>query len=160
MWHAARQLPSWLIFDVGRGELCISVACGEDNYMSANLHAFSCGVRTLLLHPRGGISSRADGLNEASRGSICCVVRVLNAIAMWRIRASLPRSLLRSVVSERVNRRHSMTSFGRAVWPNKAPEPTPTAVTPRAMEGICEMKKWIASSKEARVVPAAGVAHL
>jgi hypothetical protein len=44
--------------------------------------------------------------------------------------------------------------------PNKAPEPTPTAVTPRAMEMKSEMKHWIPEWNEARVVPAAGVAHL
>jgi hypothetical protein len=44
--------------------------------------------------------------------------------------------------------------------PNKAPEPTPTAVTPRAMEVRSEMKRWICNRIEARVVPAAVVAHL
>jgi hypothetical protein len=44
--------------------------------------------------------------------------------------------------------------------PNKAPEPTPTAVTPRAIEVVNEMKRWICNRIEARVVPAVGVAHL
>jgi predicted transcriptional regulator len=43
---------------------------------------------------------------------------------------------------------------------NKAPEPTPTAVTPRAMEIMIELKQWICNRDEARVVPAAVVAHL
>jgi hypothetical protein len=43
---------------------------------------------------------------------------------------------------------------------NKAPEPTPTAVTPRAIEMSTEMKQWIVCCDKARVVPAAGVAHL
>jgi hypothetical protein len=43
---------------------------------------------------------------------------------------------------------------------NKAPEPTPTAVTPRALETVIEMKQWIYNRDEARVVPAVGVAHL
>jgi hypothetical protein len=44
--------------------------------------------------------------------------------------------------------------------PNKAPEPTPTAVTPRAIDMKVEAKTWICSRYEARVVPAVGVAHL
>jgi diamine N-acetyltransferase len=44
--------------------------------------------------------------------------------------------------------------------PNKALEPTPTAVTPHAMEMKSEGKNWISESNEARVVPAAVVAHL
>jgi hypothetical protein len=44
--------------------------------------------------------------------------------------------------------------------PNKAPEPTPTAVTPRAMEVNFEMNRWIYNRDEAPVVPAAVVAHL
>jgi hypothetical protein len=160
MRHATRQLRSWLIFDVRRSEVCISVACGEDGYMSASLHAVTCGVRVLLLHPRGGISSRVGGLRELFGGSIRRVVRALNAIAMWRIRASLPRSLLRSGVTGRMNRRHSGISVERARWPNKALEPTPTAVTPRAIEVNFEINKWNCDRIDARGAPAAVVAHL
>jgi hypothetical protein len=48
----------------------------------------------------------------------------------------------------------------RTIRPNKAPEPTPTAVTPRAMEMNIEVKPLNCNRKEARVVPAAVVAHL
>jgi hypothetical protein len=44
--------------------------------------------------------------------------------------------------------------------PNKAPEPTRTAVTPRAMELKAEKKKSVCESNEARVAPAVRVAHL
>jgi hypothetical protein len=44
--------------------------------------------------------------------------------------------------------------------PNKALEPTPTAVTPRAMDVKIEMKQWICNRDEARGAPAAVVAHL
>lgn len=44
--------------------------------------------------------------------------------------------------------------------PNKAPEPTPTAVTPRALEVMIEVKQWSYNRDEARVVPAVGVAQL
>jgi hypothetical protein len=81
-----------------------------------------------------GISSRVGGLRAVLGGSTRRVVRVLIAIGMWRIRGSRPRNVLRSAVCGRVNRTHSWVSVGSAVWPNKAPEPTPTAVTPRAIE--------------------------
>jgi hypothetical protein len=44
--------------------------------------------------------------------------------------------------------------------PNKAPEPTPTAVTPRAIGMKCRMKKSNLKCIEARVAPAVVVAHL
>ena len=44
--------------------------------------------------------------------------------------------------------------------PNKAPEPTPVAVMPRATSRIAEMKPRNQKGTEARVTPATGVAHL
>ncbi|WP_414664856.1 hypothetical protein [Horticoccus sp. 23ND18S-11] len=44
--------------------------------------------------------------------------------------------------------------------PNKAPEPTPVAVMPRADSGVIEMKLQNQKRNEARVTPATGVAHL
>ena len=44
--------------------------------------------------------------------------------------------------------------------PNKSPEPTPTAVTPRAIEMKMESKRRKAELNEARVAPAVRVAHL
>ena len=44
--------------------------------------------------------------------------------------------------------------------PNKAPEPTPVAVMPRADSGVVEMKPQNQKRSEARVTPATGVAHL
>ncbi len=44
--------------------------------------------------------------------------------------------------------------------PNKAPEPTPVAVMPRAMSRVAEMKLQNQKRSEARVTPATGVAHL
>jgi hypothetical protein len=44
--------------------------------------------------------------------------------------------------------------------PNKALEPTPTAVTPRAIDIKVEAKTWICSRYVARGAPAAVVAHL
>ena len=44
--------------------------------------------------------------------------------------------------------------------PNKAPEPTPVAVMPRAMSRVTEMELQNQKRSEARVTPATGVAHL
>ena len=44
--------------------------------------------------------------------------------------------------------------------PNKAPEPTPVAVMPRAIEGVIESDQRNPSRSAARVLPATGVAHL
>ncbi len=44
--------------------------------------------------------------------------------------------------------------------PNKAPEPTPLAVMPRAMLRVTEMKQRNQKRSEVRVTPATGVAHL
>ncbi len=44
--------------------------------------------------------------------------------------------------------------------PNKAPEPTPVAVMPRADSRLTEMKLKNQKRREARVTPATGVAHL
>ena len=43
---------------------------------------------------------------------------------------------------------------------NKAPEPTPGLVTPRAMESAFEMKRWNRSRDAARGAPSPVVAHL
>jgi hypothetical protein len=44
--------------------------------------------------------------------------------------------------------------------PNKALEPTPTAVTPRASSGMMKMKQLKVNRHVARGAPAAVVAHL
>uniref|UniRef100_UPI0039C9B340 hypothetical protein n=1 Tax=Horticoccus sp. 23ND18S-11 TaxID=3391832 RepID=UPI0039C9B340 len=48
----------------------------------------------------------------------------------------------------------------RAIRPNKAPEPTPVAVMPRADSRVIEVKLKSADRNPARVTPATGVAHL
>ena len=44
--------------------------------------------------------------------------------------------------------------------PNKAPEPTPGLVTPRALESDFEMKRRNGKRDVARGAPSPGVAHL
>jgi len=46
------------------------------------------------------------------------------------------------------------------VAPNKAPEPTPTSVMPRAISRVTESKRWNAEPIQAPVMPAVVVAHL
>ena len=48
----------------------------------------------------------------------------------------------------------------RFAWPNKAPEPTPCAVMPRAAVPKMKSSSRIALPFPARVMPAQGVAHL
>ena len=62
-----------------------------------------------------------------------------------------PREISR--LSSLPRRRHSQS-------PNKAPEPTPSAVTPRAIVGVIELKQWSPICDAARGAPAAVVAHL
>ena len=54
----------------------------------------------------------------------------------------------------------SYAEVSRAQRANKAPEPTTTSVTPRAMLRLSEMKQQTENRIEARVVPAVVVAHL
>ena len=63
-----------------------------------------------------------------------------------------------SVVGSRV--RVSSLVFVSRSMPNKALEPTPTSVTPRAIAPTSEMNHQTENRLQARVVPAAGVAHL
>jgi hypothetical protein len=49
-------------------------------------------------------------------------------------------------------------SCGKAA--NKAPEPTPGLVTPRAVECALEMKRWNEKRDAARGAPSPVVAHL
>ena len=48
----------------------------------------------------------------------------------------------------------------KAKPPYKAPEPTSTSVTPRALSSTLEMKHRTEERSEARVAPAVAVAHL
>ena len=48
----------------------------------------------------------------------------------------------------------------RKIWPNKAPEPTPGTVTPRAIASVFEVKPQNPIRSVARGAPAPVVAHL
>jgi hypothetical protein len=101
---------------------------------------------------------------QTSAGLLDCLVRAFEAArecGLWRVasdgschslaRERLARTLSFEVISD-------CSSFPKP--PNKAPEPTPTAVTSRAMEMNFEMKTRKYNRIEARGAPAAVVAHL
>jgi len=83
----------------------------------------------------------------------------------WRRSRRLRSSHPRSAGGCRFAFRPRAMSFIRAAGdlhcaPNKAPEPTPTSVMPRAISRVAELKRWNAEPNPARVMPDAVVAHL
>ena len=116
--HASRQVPSWLIFDVSQAE--------PKSRCAAQWRILS--VRVLresfaLWVARVRIVSRKEGSRcRASR------LRVCGSESAMRATSAVPASRSKEV-------RNGF--FARAENPaNKAPEPTPGAVTPRATEGV------------------------
>jgi hypothetical protein len=93
-----------------------------------------------------GSAATSSGMRSRQKGS-CSPIESGHSNARKR----LARTLFFEVMSD-------FSSFPKP--PNKAPEPTPTAVTPRAVEMVIEVKQWICNCDEARGAPAAGVAHL
>ena len=85
-----------------------------------------------------------------------------------------PLALLQHLKGSRGWNAPAAGSSGFAMWPrpfsialsasyhtpNKAPEPTPSAVTPHAIEGVIELKQQNPIRDAARSAPAAVVAHL
>ena len=80
------------------------------------------------------------------------------------MRADAPTALPMVNQSPAVSRRKvSLFSIEAVAYvrsPNKAPEPTPGAVTPRAISRTSEMKPQTPNRHAARGAPAPGVAHL
>ena len=143
MRHEARQVPSWLIFDVRqKKEVVAMIAKG----WGASLEF--TGFPVVRVFERGGIESQCERqftvkkeLRSVSEGR----VRVMAAACLERTSELLGRfpGALRSV------------SFNPRKKPNKAPEPTPGLVTIRA-----ERASERISSRKARLAPSPVVAHL
>ncbi len=97
-----------------------------------------CSKETFLVHPM------RNGLEEF--------------LAVQSMAAALPEGPQRcpSLQSTFLSDEFSISSQ----TPNKAPEPTPVAVMPRAMSRVTEMKLTNQKRSEARVTPTTGVAHL
>jgi hypothetical protein len=84
-----------------------------------------------------------------------------DALARFHMRATVTASLkMMSRVSPGGSPTLPPSMFHTAPEPNKAPEPTPTSVTPRAISRLIELSRRIAEPNPARGAPDAGVAHL
>ena len=78
-----------------------------------------------------------------------------------RLRASLPCSIFRRCFAfDRRAMTFDLAAGDLCISPNKAPEPTPGLVTPRAMECDFEMKQRSRNCDAARGAPSPVVAHL
>jgi hypothetical protein len=161
MLHAARQLPSWLIFDVGR-------KLGASSAMRV---FFSPRFRHFLVSPAGQAGCRLSACEQVGdyRNSGC--------FRLWRRRG--PRQISRPVTRmiqgrfalfgsvhlmaaacSGLERVLSPSDLVFGTEPNKALEPTTFAVTSRAIEGCMEGRAWTVRPSVARAAPAKVVAHL
>ena len=140
MRHAARQLPSWLIFDVRHKKMIIKRK--DTSQLVALL--FEAAARFRALGNRPIWSSYADGPAVAAfleRSATEIDQRKISqesANELWGIFA--PTSDWDDCVGdvelgERVFGAIDEVIHYQDKKPNKAPEPTPGAVTPRATEG-------------------------
>jgi len=146
--HAARQPRSWLIFDVRQTkEVVAMIAKGWG--ASLQFTGF----------PVVGAFERDAMESECERQFT--VKKELRSVSDGRVRVMAAAYLERE--SERFGR------FSRAFLaarldpkktPNKAPEPTPGLVTPRAMECDFEVKRRNRRRDAARGAPSPVVAHL
>ncbi len=147
MRHEARQVPSWLIFDVGqKNEIHVGRIRsdrGDSRCLRDVLRRLVCTVRSKVTAAEFVPSaSRAD-----SRDLVLVCAKEENSFApdkrmaaAWLDSRLAALALYCSLGARMDEHRRPMTPE-----PNKAPEPTPTSVTPRA---------------DARVAPAPVVAHL
>jgi hypothetical protein len=150
MRHEARQVPSWLIFDVGRS--------------SANIVLMS-------IADSARETTRVPGQKQTSCESAAAASRARRQ-NLRRARFTAARTALDVVVVCFRGRFSGLRVFGRkdapfiseiasrVRSPNKAPEPTPGLVTPRALESAFEVKRRNRSRDAARGAPSPVVAHL
>jgi len=146
MSHEARQVPSWLIFDVGR-------AFGP-SYMKSVRASSSRRQRV-------SADSGRDVSDERSASRV-----FTDSVQRCRVIDRLQISYTVSAVGFKPP---STTSNPRGIsnpllrWtesPNKAPEPTRPLVMPRALSRNSEMKPRTQVCFPARVTPSGRVAHL
>ncbi len=158
--HAARQPRSWLIFDVGRNTFAMRtaesrsfevVAAGD----SATWWKVSRGLTT-----GNPVGERVEGYEWPNQFAPVHPMRK-------RFEVFEPVRLMAAAFPKEPERCSNLLSVffqlqfsSGSQTPNKAPEPTPVAVMPRAMSGVAEMRLRNQKRGEARVTPATGVAHL
>ena len=123
MRHEARQVPSWLIFDVRRKSMS-GLEIAILSYLAAG---FISMVGAFIWRRQGGGWDAANFfITLVIEGSLRLY---LLAFLLWPVTTIV-------IVLCGQKKPRSSTSEGLAKhWPNKAPEPTPGAVTPRATEG-------------------------
>jgi hypothetical protein len=145
MRHEARQVPSWLIFDVGRSSaniVLMSIAdSGRERTRVPRQKQTPCDSAAAASRARRQYLRRArfTAARTASDAVVVCFRGRFSGLRVFGQKYS-------PFISEIASRVRS---------PNKAPEPTPGLVTIRA-EGAFEM----ISSRKARLAPSPVVAHL
>ena len=143
MWHEARQVPSWLIFDVRqRKEAGAVIASGWIASLATTGNPVDGGFEC------GGFESESERQFT--------VKRELRSVSEGRVRVMAAACLERkSEGFGRFSRAFFAAGLDPKKTPNKAPEPTPGPVTSRAL-WVSEM----VSSRKARLAPGPVVAHL
>ena len=143
MRHEARQVPSWLIFDVRqKKEVVAMIAKG----WGASLEF--TGIPVVRVFERDRIGSECERQFT--------VKKVLRSVSEGRVRVMAAACLERkSEGFGRFSRAFAAARFDPEKTPNKAPEPTPGPVTSRAV-----LASEMSSSRKARLAPGPVVAHL
>jgi hypothetical protein len=150
--HAARQLPSWLIFDVRCFRSCSTV-----HMVRSFTKRRSVSVAREALVVKGSLPRITWGVRR--RGAECAVWMLGPGIASstpCRGRRHIACGPLASPESVRI-----LSPLRRRFDPpNKAPEPTAGSVTPRANPPYSELNLQKEFSIPARGAPDPAVAHL
>ena len=150
---------------------------GADLLPQVLFHCRKVGLPVSAVTARA--ASPAVGHLDRERRSVRSVIGRRIALHLPRNRARMARQLRGDLPcrTPRLPQRRDLISFLRTQLmithrlevshllpeskrPNKAPEPTPVAVMPRAMSRVTEVKLRNQTLSEARVTPATGVAHL
>jgi hypothetical protein len=149
MSHEARQVLSWLIFNVGHHPHAVVIRTSSCmRIRDHGVDSWRRGIRGVLTGESltGGSRMRrrfpvqAYILPWSNAGSAADDMGTICRNSRWR--------LIRSF---------SLRQIGP---PNQAPEPTPGLVTPRAPESTLDMKRLNRNRDVARGAPSPGVAHL
>ena len=98
-------------------------------------------------------SSRGQRVMKGERASIRS--RRLEVVG-----SCFPGEMTKRRVTSQKSMPFGIEVFHICVSPNKAPEPTPTSVMPRAISRVAVLKQWNVEPNPARVMPDAVVAHL
>jgi len=148
MWHEARQVPSWLIFDVRQKKEAVAMFAKG---WGASLEF--TGSPVVRVFERGGVESQCERQFT--------VKKELRSVSDGRVRVMAAACLERkSEGFGRLSRAFSAVGLDPKKTPNKAPEPTPGLVTPRATECASEVKRQNGIRDAARGAPSPVVAHL